>query len=133
MSLGTGVDTHKKPNTAQLGRLSTSAFFWKAATLQHNVPWSDLLSRIAVPIVGQSSCKSAFSGKPQRRSTKCAFPFSFLACQGCGGVFGRALTKRAWMSPNKPEEKNKKTRKSEKARKEEKGAGGAGRALTKRA
>ena len=50
------------------------------------------------------------------------FSFSF-SCQGGEGVFGRALTKRAWMPPNQPEEKNKT---NEKARKEEKGAGGAG-------
>ena len=54
--------------------------------------------------------------------------FSFFY-QGCGG---RALTKRTWMPPNKPEDKNKT---NEKTRTEEKGAGGAGgagRALTKR-
>ena len=46
-----------------------------------------------------------------------------VSCQGGEGVFGRALTKRAWMPPNQPEEKNKT---NEKGRKEEKGAGGAG-------
>ena len=49
--------------------------------------------------------------------------FSLLFLPGGEGVFGRALTKRAWMPPNQPEEKNKT---NEKARKEEKGAGGAG-------
>ena len=51
------------------------------------------------------------------------FLFSLLFLPGGEGVFGRALTKRAWMPPNQPEEKNKT---NEKARKEEKGAGGAG-------
>ena len=50
------------------------------------------------------------------------FLFSFSP-PGGEGVFGRALTKRAWLPPNQPEEKNKT---NEKARKEEKGAGSVG-------
>ena len=43
--------------------------------------------------------------------------------QGVRGGSGRALTKRAWIIPKKPEGRNKT---NEKARKTSKGAGGAG-------
>ena len=49
-------------------------------------------------------------------------------------MFGRALTKRAWMPPNQPEAKNKTNEKGKERRERCRGCGGqAGRALTKRA
>ena len=60
--------------------------------------------------------------------------FSRLFPPGGEGVFGRALTKRAWLPPNQPEEKNKTNEKGKERRERCRGCGGrAGRALTKRA
>ena len=112
MSLETGVDTHTQGTvSAQLEGLNANVFFWKAATLQHKACLSCVFFLFRFLVLF----------------------FVFLFCHGCGGVFGRALTKRAWMPPNKPEEKNKTSEKARKKRKVQGVPGGAGRALTKRA
>ena len=91
----TGVDTHKKPKR-------------RTSTIQ-----------------GTTQCFAFFSHLSSQLNLGFVFPLFFLVffLPGGEGVFGRALTKRAWMPPNQPEEKNKT---NEKGRKEEKGAGGAG-------
>ena len=92
----TGVDTHKKPKR-------------RTSTIQ------GATQCFAFSVIYPVSCILVLFFL--------LFLFFFFFLPGGEGVFGRALTKRAWMPPNQPEEKNKT---NEKARKEEKGAGGAG-------